>query len=314
MDRAPAAPEGDDAKPVPGRPPAIGVPSIPAQAERRPAPSAVPSVQVPPRSEPRPETTPGTEPTGSLGAWTALEVDPVTGGPVVDEPAVEVGPAPTTRKRPTVPVVSTRSMPLPTDRMSSGVRTRADAPHDAGGEVLPDPFDHSFPPGVASKLKWYVYLLTDPGSGRPFYVGRGRGDRCFHHLEAARTTPVPTEVHADHGGEVTGPTPVAPGGTGGAADDADEPTFPALDLIREVEAGGAPVLLEILRYDLTAKESRLVEAATVDLLGLRAPVGLGSQRQPAADLGTRLAKRAKFKRDHQVVLLRVGDRGTDTSV
>ncbi len=313
MDRAPAAPEGDDAASASGRPPAIGVPSIPTRADRRPAPAVVPSVQVPPRSQPHPDATPGTEPTGSVGTWTALEVDPVTGGPAADEPVVDAGlTAPTTRRRPTVPVVSTRSMPLPTDRMSSGVRTRADAPADAGGEAIPDPFDVSFPPGVASKLGWYVYLLTDPGSGRPFYVGRGRGDRCFRHLEAARTTPVPTGVHADRTGEGTGPAPVAPGESGGASDDADGATFPALALIREVEARGASVLLEILRYDLTAKESRLVEAATVDLLDLPVPAELGSQRQPAADLGTRLAKRAKFKRDHQVVLLRVGDRGADT--
>src|ERR1700676_2058142 len=40
------------------------------------------------------------------------------------------------------------------------------------------PFASAFPPGAASKLGWYVYLLVDPRSGRPFYVGRGRGDRC----------------------------------------------------------------------------------------------------------------------------------------
>ena len=53
-------------------------------------------------------------------------------------------------------------------------------------------------------------------------------------------------------------------------------------------------------------------AAASDALGLPADLKRGSQRQGAADLGTRLAKRAKFKRDHQVVLLRVGPKGADT--
>ena len=44
----------------------------------------------------------------------------------------------------------------------------------------------SFPPGVAAKLAVYVYLLVDPRTGRPFFVGRGRGDRCLRHVEEAR--------------------------------------------------------------------------------------------------------------------------------
>ena len=40
-----------------------------------------------------------------------------------------------------------------------------------------------FPLGVADKLGWYVYRLTDPRRGdETFYVGKGRGDRIFAHV------------------------------------------------------------------------------------------------------------------------------------
>jgi uncharacterized protein len=42
-----------------------------------------------------------------------------------------------------------------------------------------------FPPGVAERLKTYVYRLIDPRSGETFYIGKGRGDRVFAHSRAA---------------------------------------------------------------------------------------------------------------------------------
>jgi hypothetical protein len=39
-----------------------------------------------------------------------------------------------------------------------------------------------FPPGVAEKLKTYVYRLIDPRNGETFYVGKGFGDRVFAHI------------------------------------------------------------------------------------------------------------------------------------
>ena len=203
----------------------------------------------------------------------------------------------------------------------------------------------AFPPGVAAKLGWYVYLLTDPGSGQAFYVGRGRGNQCFRHLQAARADApgvadaggldeADGQAEADTGSdaqalahahvdpdtpglqaEPAADAPPAPGrdedGTRGDARQGRTDAFPVLERIREVEARDGPVRLEILRYRLSSDEARLVQAATADTLGLQQDLKLGGQRQPASDLGTRLAKRAKFKRDHQVVLLRIGDRGAD---
>jgi hypothetical protein len=218
-------------------------------------------------------------------------------------------------------VVSTRATPLPVEREVTGggpddlTSTSTGASTETGtgaGAVTPDrsaghdPFEMAFPPGVAAKLRWYVYLLAEPAPGRPFYVGRGRGDRCFRHVQAARSGPPGPDV------EVEGRDP------GDHTDHRDHDDhlskkFPVLEKIREVEATEGPVRLEILRYGLNADEARLVETAAADALGLQPDSKRGSRRVLATDLGTRLAKRAKFKRDHPVVLLRVGGKGADTA-
>jgi len=163
---------------------------------------------------------------------------------------------------------------------------------------------------VASKLGWYVYLLVDPRSGRPFYVGRGRGNRCFRHVGAARAA---REGPAEPGAPTGRSRPDARSEEDPGRPDAQGREFPLLGRINEIEAAAGPVRVEILRYGLDSDEARLVEVAAHDALGLRLGPKLASQRQPAAELGVRLAKRAKFKRDHQVVLLQVAGRGTDTT-
>jgi hypothetical protein len=43
-----------------------------------------------------------------------------------------------------------------------------------------------FPPGVAGKLRTYVYRLIDPRNGETFYVGKGKGNRVFAHIRLER--------------------------------------------------------------------------------------------------------------------------------
>ena len=38
-------------------------------------------------------------------------------------------------------------------------------------------------PEVIKKLKWYVYLLSDPITQEIFYVGKGKGNRVFDHFK-----------------------------------------------------------------------------------------------------------------------------------
>lgn len=201
-------------------------------------------------------------PTPFVATPVASEQSPIESVSIPDEPAV-------------APKAFTTPEPVPTTDVAS----------------LPQA---SFPPGVAAKLAIYVYLLTDARTGRPFYVGRGRGDRCFRHVDAARALGSPTASR-------TASTSTKPG------------KYPLLDRISEAESDGRPVRIEILRHGLTVDEADLVVAAVDDTLGLGLGSTLGSHRAPAVELGAGLAKRAKFKRSHQVVLLRVGAHGYDTT-
>jgi hypothetical protein len=78
-------------------------------------------------------------------------------------------------------------------------------------------------------FKCYVYLLVDPHTGRPFYVGKGTGGRIESHLR----------------------------GKGGS-----EKARKILGLMRNRQ----PPILEILRFGLSPKEAFEVEAAAIDLL------------------------------------------------
>jgi hypothetical protein len=226
--------------------------------------------------------------------------------------------------------------------------------------------DEGFAPGIGEKLRSYVYLLVDPRTGRAFFAGRGRNDRCFRHLQAARTAGASGEVSEPTGSgdaatglgesgqvarvaqvtqvaqvaEPIGPGNTAPGDKSSSS--TDQPggrSFPVLDRIREIEAGGRPVRIDILRYGLSSDEARLVEVVAQDALGLRSGKGVGvertggidrggrngsvrrngsvngpssarralpPQRTEATALNTLLAKPAKIRRSHRVVLLRLG--------
>ncbi|HVC66292.1 MAG TPA: hypothetical protein VND44_01725 [Acidimicrobiales bacterium] len=215
---------------------------------------------------------------GSPDGTAAPEPDdgPVAGGPA-DAPVVPA------------PVPSVGSAP-PRPQLSESESESESEPEPVPTAVAASASRVSFPPGVAAKLGAYVYLLVDARTGRPFHVARGRGDRCFRHVEAAR------------------PSVAGTGPNGAAAS-----RFPALDRIGEAESDGRPVRIEILRYGLTGPEADLVVAAVDDVLALGIDARLGSQRTAAVELGASLAKRAKIKRGHQAVLLRVGVHGTDTA-
>ena len=75
----------------------------------------------------------------------------------------------------------------------------------------------------------YVYILVDPRDGKPFYVGKGRGDRIDHH-----------EVEAAHG-----------------------LLSEKCERIRNIKAEGLPVVKNIVAL---FKESRKAQAQEVKLI------------------------------------------------
>ena len=40
----------------------------------------------------------------------------------------------------------------------------------------------SFSPKTIEELGYYVYVYSDPDTHKPFYVGKGKGNRVFDHL------------------------------------------------------------------------------------------------------------------------------------
>lgn len=113
----------------------------------------------------------------------------------------------------------------------------------------------SFPPEVASVLKWYVHRLIDPRNGETFYVGKGRGERIFDHVK----------------------------GLGDS--DPDEVSDPKLQRIRDIHLAGLEVSHVIHRHGMATQHIAYeVEAALIDAYpGLTNKVrGLGS-----SDYGSR---------------------------
>lgn len=92
---------------------------------------------------------------------------------------------------------------------------------------------NSFPQKVKEQLKYYVYVYSDPRTEipKPFYIGKGRGNRIFSHLK--------------HGGETA-----------------------KTEVLKELQKLNLNPVLEVLKYGLTEKEALLVESAAIELLGL----------------------------------------------
>lgn len=88
-------------------------------------------------------------------------------------------------------------------------------------------------PEVAERLGYYVYLYVDPRTGKPFYVGKGRGGRALAHLMSSAGESRKAQILA------------------------------------ELEREGKQPRIDILAHALPSEETALrIEAAVIDLLGL----------------------------------------------
>jgi uncharacterized protein len=145
----------------------------------------------------------------------------------------------------------------------------------------------AFRPGVGEKIGYYVYLLTDPRDGDVYYVGKGTGNRCFAHVKEARKT---------------------------VADSVRD--YPKLARIREIEASGHGVRIDILRHGLTEPDALLVESVAIDLVNLLDHSGIDNRVaghhafelgfMSVAEMNARYGSSpVRIDTDHRVMLIRI---------
>ena len=90
----------------------------------------------------------------------------------------------------------------------------------------------NFSHNTKEMLKYYVYVYSDPDTKKPFYVGKGKGNRVFQHLDDRSES---DKVHK----------------------------------INEIKAKGKEPIIEILAHGLDNETALKVEAAAIDLIGIK---------------------------------------------
>ena len=81
------------------------------------------------------------------------------------------------------------------------------------------------------ELKYYVYVYSDPDTGKPFYVGKGKGNRVFAHLT-------------------------------------DDGESEKSSRIKSITDSGKKPVIQILVHGIDEETALKVEAAAIDLIGI----------------------------------------------
>ncbi|TFD88593.1 hypothetical protein E3T61_12245 [Cryobacterium lactosi] len=132
-------------------------------------------------------------------------------------------------------------------------------------------------------LKYYVYVYTDPRNDRPFYIGKGYGNRAFAHL----------------------------------TEDSDSAKVAR---IREIRKEGHEPNIEVLAFGLDETTAFKVEAAAIDLIGFEnltnRVVGHGAKRfgrMGMDEVHGKLSSKPIEVFDDDCVLIRINDSYADSA-
>ena len=98
----------------------------------------------------------------------------------------------------------------------------------------------SFSNETINEIGYYVYRLVDPRNGQTFYVGKGKGNRVFQHVNR-----VPMDLDEEE-----------------KQSNDDDPR--KYKIIREIQEAGLEVIHLIQRWGLTEQEAFQVESALID--------------------------------------------------
>lgn len=132
-------------------------------------------------------------------------------------------------------------------------------------------------------LKYYVYVYSDPRNDRPFYIGKGYGNRAFAHL----------------------------------TEDSDSAKVAR---IREIRKSGHEPNIEVLAFGLDETTAFKVEAAAIDLIGFEnltnRVVGHGAKRfgrMGMDEVHGKLSSKPIEVFDDDCVLIRINDSYADSA-
>lgn len=132
-------------------------------------------------------------------------------------------------------------------------------------------------------LGYYVYVYTDPRNDAPFYVGKGKGNRAFSHLN-------------------------------------DGSESQKVARIREIREAGLEPKIEILAFGLDEPTAYKVEAASIDLVGFdnltNAVIGHHARRfgrKSIDSVHADLSAEPVASFDHDLVLIKLNDTFDDAS-
>ena len=143
---------------------------------------------------------------------------------------------------------------------------------------------------VMEQLQYYVYRLIDPRNGQTFYVGKGKGNRVFAHVNDALKT---------FDGE-------------SYEDNEEDDVSAKIQQIRDIRNAGLEVIHVIQRYGLTEKEAFEVESALIDAYGELTNIQSGHASERGVNNAEVLQRELSYEEyeepDLKYIIIKINDR------